>query len=83
MRSPAPRDPEGGHQTYHIDASVLAVVDLVVADDGAAVGSDLDARQGVTVDVVTLYQAPPISKYVHASLVPVENGVSPENKGSG
>lgn len=39
---------------YHIDAAVLAVVDLVVAHDGAAVGPDLDSRQGVAVDVVAL-----------------------------
>lgn len=40
---------------YHIDASVLPVVDLVVPDDGAAVGSDLDSRQSVAIDIVTLY----------------------------
>lgn len=62
---------------------MLAVVDLVVAYDGAAVGADLNARQGVAVDVVTLYQTPPISKYVDASLVPVEDGVPPANTSSG
>lgn len=56
---------------------MLSVVDLVVPYDGAAVGSDLDPRQGVTVDVVTLYQTPPVSKYVHSSLVTVEYSISP------
>lgn len=65
---------------YHIDAAMLPIVDLVVPYDGAAVGSDLDSRQGVTIDVVTLYQTSSISKYVHASLVTVENSISPRNK---
>lgn len=65
---------------YHIDAPVLPVVDLVVPYNGAAVGSDLDSRQGVTVDIVTLYQTPPISKYVHSSLVTIKYGVSPGYK---
>lgn len=58
---------------------MLSVVDLVVPYNGAAVGSDLDSRQGVTIDIVTLYQTPSISKYVHPSLVTVEYSVSPEN----
>lgn len=40
---------------YHVDAAVLSVVDLVVPDNGAAVGSDLNSRQGVTIDVIALY----------------------------
>lgn len=67
-------------EMYHIDAAMLPIVDLVVPYDGAAVGSDLDSRQGVTIDVVTLYQTSSISKYVHASLVTVENSISPRNK---
>lgn len=59
---------------------MLSIVDLVVPYDGAAVGSDLDSRQGVTIDVVTLYQTSSISKYVHASLVTVENSISPRNQ---
>lgn len=62
---------------YHVDAAVLSVVDLVVPYDWAAVGSDLDSRQGVPIDVITLYQTPPISKYVHPSLVSIEYSISP------
>lgn len=59
---------------------MLTVVDLVVPYNGAAVGSDLDSRQGVTIDIVTLYQTPSISKYVHPSLVTVEYSISPRHK---
>lgn len=62
---------------YHIDAPVLSIVDLVVPYNGATVGSDLDSRQGITVDIVTLYQTPPVPEYVHPSLVTVEYSVSP------
>lgn len=34
---------------------MLSIVDFVMPYNGAAVGSDLDSSQGVTVDVVTLY----------------------------
>lgn len=66
--------------THHVDSSVLPVVDLVVPYDGAAVGSDLDAGQGVAVDVVALYQAPAVPEDVHAALVAVEYGVSAGRK---
>lgn len=59
---------------------MLSIVDLVVPYNGAAVGSDLDSRQGVTVDIVTLYQTPAISKYVHPALVTVEYSISPGHK---
>lgn len=62
---------------YHIDAPVLSIVNLVVPYNGATVGSDLDSRQGITVDIVTLYQTPSISKYVHPSLVTIEYSISP------
>lgn len=68
--------------THHVYASMLAVVDLVVPDDGAAIGSDLDASQRVPVDVVHFDEAPPIAKYVHASLVPVVDGIPPALKNS-
>lgn len=42
----------------------------------AAVGSDLDAGQGIAVNVVALYQAPAVAEDVHAALVAVEYGVS-------
>lgn len=66
--------------THHVDSAVLPVVDLVVPYDGAAVGSDLDAGQGVAVDVVALYQAPAVPEDVHAALVAVEYGVSAGRK---
>lgn len=59
---------------------MLSIVDLVVPYNGAAVGSDLDSRQGVTIDIVTLYQTPSISEYVHPSLVTVEYSISPGYK---
>lgn len=59
---------------------MLTIMDLVVPHDGAAVGSDLDSRQGVTIDVITFYQTPPISKYVDPSLVTIEYSISPGNK---
>lgn len=65
---------------YHINASVLSIVDLVVPYNRAAVGSDLDPRQGVTIDIVILYQTPTITKYVHPSLVTIEYGISPRYK---
>lgn len=48
--------------------------------DGATVGSDLDSRQGVAIDIVTLYQTPSIPEYVHATLVTVEYSVSTGRK---
>ena len=66
---------------YHIDAPMLSIMDFIVPYNGAAVGSDLDSSQGVTIDVITLYQTSPVSKYVHSSLVTVVNSVSPEFKG--
>lgn len=59
---------------------MLPVVDLVVPYNGAAVGSDLDSRQGIAIDIVTLYQTPSISENVHPSLVTVEYSISPGNK---
>ncbi len=66
---------------YHINAPMLSIVDLVVSHNGAAVGSDLDSRQGVTIDVITLYQTSSISKYVDPSLVTIKYSISPGNKG--
>lgn len=66
--------------THHVDSSVLPVVDLVVPYDGAAVGSDLDAGQGVAVNVIALYQAPAVTEDVHAALVAVKYSVSAARK---
>ena len=59
---------------------MLPVVDLVVPDDGAAVGADLDACQRVAVDVVALYEAPAVAEDVDSTLVPVEDGVAPAGR---
>ena len=63
--------------SYHVDAAVLPVVDLVLPYDRTAVGPDLDPGEGVPVDVVALDQSPPVSEYVHAPLVTVEYSISP------
>lgn len=56
---------------------MLSVVDLVVSYDGAAVCPDLDPCQGVTVDIIPLNEASAVTEYVNATLVTVEDGVSP------
>lgn len=56
---------------------MLSVVDLVVSYDGAAVRPDLDPCQGVTVDIIPLDEASPITEYVNSALVTVEDGVAP------
>ena len=64
-------------RTHHVDASVLAVVDLVVPYDRVAVRPDLDARERVAVDVVVLDQAAALAEDVHAALVAVVDLVLP------
>lgn len=39
---------------HHIDATVLAVMDLVVSNNGVTVGSDLNSGQCIAVNVVVL-----------------------------
>ena len=58
---------------------MLSIVDLVVPNDGAAVCPDLNASQGIAIDVVAFYKTPSIAKYVNTALVPVEDGVAPEH----
>lgn len=62
---------------YHVYATVLAIVDLVVSDDRTAVGPDLDSRQGVTVDVVSFDKASAITKNINTTLVAIKNGIAP------
>ena len=59
---------------------MLPVVDLVVPDDGAAVGADLDPCQGVAVDVVALDEAPAVTEDVDSPLVAVVDGVAPAGR---
>lgn len=56
---------------------MLAIVNLVVSDYRAAVGSDLDPCKGVTIDVVALNQASSVAENVNASLVTIKYGISP------
>ena len=63
--------------TYHINASMLTMVNLVVAYNRIAVGSDLDASQCITMYVVALNQAPSLTKYVHTALVTIVDFVFP------
>lgn len=62
---------------YHIYATVLAVVNLVVPDNRAAVCPDLDSCQGVTVYVVSLNEASAITKNINATLVAIKNSIAP------
>lgn len=59
---------------------MLAVMNTIVPNDGIAVGADLDSCECVTMNVVVLDQATPLSKYVHASLVAVEYFIAPRNE---
>lgn len=56
---------------------MLAIMDLVVSDNGAAVRPDLDSCQGVTVDVVSFNEASAITKNVNATLIAIKNGIAP------
>ena len=62
---------------YHVNAAMLAVMDLVVSDNGAAVCPDLDSCQGVTVDVISFDEASAITKNVDATLIAIKNGIAP------
>lgn len=56
---------------------MLAIVDLVVSDNGAAVRPDLDSCEGVTVDVVSFNEASAVAKNVNATLIAIKNGITP------
>lgn len=56
---------------------MLAIVDLVVSHNRAAVRPDLDSCQGVAVDVVPFNEASAITENINATLVAVKNGVTP------
>lgn len=58
---------------------MLAVVDLVVPDNGTAVCPDLDSCQGIAIDVVSFDEASAVPEYINATLVAVENGVAPKS----
>lgn len=56
---------------------MLAIVDLVVPDNRAAVRPDLDSCQSVAVDVVSFNEASSITEYINPTLVAVKNGIAP------
>lgn len=56
---------------------MLAIVDLIVPDDGAAVCPDLDSCEGVTVDVVSFDEASAIPENINATLIAIKNGITP------
>lgn len=62
---------------YHIDAAMLAIMDLVVSDNRAAVRPDLNSCQGVTINVVSFNEASAITKNINATLVTIKNGIAP------
>ena len=63
--------------THHIDASVLTVVYLVVPYYRVAVGANLYSGEGITVDIVVLDEAPPLTEDIHAALVAIVDLVFP------
>lgn len=62
---------------YHVYAAVLAIVDLVVSDDRAAVRPNLNSCQGITVDVVPFNETSAITENIHSTLVTIKDGVAP------
>lgn len=56
---------------------MLSIVYLVVSDYRAAVGSDLNASQGVSINIIALYETSAITKYVNAPLVSIEDSIAP------
>lgn len=62
---------------YHVYATMLAIMDLVVPHNRAAVCPDLDSSQGVAINVVSFDEASAITKNINATLVAVINGVTP------
>lgn len=62
---------------YHIYSSMLAIMNLVVPDNRAAICPDLDSCQGVTIDVVSFNEASAITKNINSTLVTIKNGVAP------
>lgn len=62
---------------YHIYSSMLAIMNLVVPDNRAAICPDLDSCQGVTIDVVSFDEASAITKDINSTLVTIKNGIAP------
>lgn len=62
---------------YHIYSSMLAIMNLVVPDNRAAICPDLDSCQGVTIDVVSFNETSAITKNINSTLVTIKNGIAP------
>lgn len=56
---------------------MLAIVDLVVSDNGTTICPDLDSCQGVAIDVISFDEASAVTKYINTTLVAIKNGVAP------
>lgn len=52
---------------------MLAVMYLVMANDGVAVCAYLDASQRIAVNVIEFNKSSALAKYINATLVPVED----------
>ena len=65
------------YSIYHIYATMLAIMDLVVSDNRTTVGPNLDSCQGIPMDVISLNKAPTITKNINTSLVAIKNGIAP------
>lgn len=59
---------------------MLSIMYLVVSDYRAAVSSDLNASQGVSINIIPLYETSAITKYVYTPLVSIKNGITPGGK---
>lgn len=55
-------------------------MDLIVSDYRTAVGSDLNTSQGVSINIIALYETSAITKYVNAPLVSIEDSITPGGK---
>lgn len=62
---------------YHVYSTVLAVMDLVVSDNGTAVCPDLYSCQGIAVDVISFDEASTVTENINATLIAIENGIAP------
>lgn len=66
--------------TYNVDATMLAMVNLVVPHNRVATGTNLYAGESVAIDVVLFYQTSTLPKYINSALVTIEYLILPENQ---
>ena len=58
---------------------MLSMMDFVMANDGVTIGSDLNASQGIAIDIVVFNQPTPLTKDVHPTLVTIVDLILPES----